>query len=205
MNRDMIKITTPEGLKLQVPAHVVASTFIAAALAQVGVHQPIAAPAQSLNAQAIPAVGEYWPGQGGINGGLVAAHGDVPAHYLIWATEDFGKREWGGRGKESAATNKRDGLANTKALCSSAEKHPAANACAEHQADGFHDFYLPAAAELYHGWLNVPGIFAQDRYYWSSSQRSADNAFLMHLVGGLQYGNAKDNELSVRPVRRAFI
>lgn len=203
--RDMIKIETPEGFKLSVPAHVVATTFISAALAQVGVVQQVAAPVQALNAQAIPDVGVYWPEQGGINGGLVAARGDVPAHYLIWAKHDAGKHAWGGYEKDSAATSNRDGQANTVALCSSEDKHPAANACAEYQADGHHDFYLPAAAELYHGWLNVPDIFNKDRCYWSSSQRSAYTAFNMYFAGGGQYSDVKDGESLVRPVRRAFI
>lgn len=205
MKRDMIKLETPEGLKLSVPTHAVLTTFIAAALAQVGAHQPIAGPAAAINSQAIPAVGEYWPGQGGINGGWVAAHGEVPAHYLIWAKHDAGKHAWGGYEKDSAATSKRDGVANTVILCNSEDKHPAANACAEYQADGHHDFYLPAAAELYHGWLNVPGIFAQDRWYWSSTQRSADVAFLLSFEDGIQDLNVKNSELSVRPVRRLFI
>lgn len=204
MKRDMIKIETPEGFKLSVPAHVVASTFIAAALAQVGVHQPIAAPAQALNAQAIPAVGVYWPEQGGINGGWVAAHGDVPAHYLIWATDDVGEHEWGGRGKESGATSKTDGQANTLNLLNDGD-HAAAKACANHESGEHGDFYLPACAELYHGWLNVPGIFNKDRWYWSSSQRSADYAFLVLFDVGSQYGNVKGGECLVRPVRRAFI
>lgn len=202
--RDMIKLETPEGIKLSVPAHVVASTFIAAALAQVGVHQPVAAPAAAINAQAIPAVGVYWPEQGGINGGWVAAHGDVPAHYLIWAKHDAGKHAWGGYEKESAATCKRDGLTNTKALLAEGG-HSAAEAAVKYTADGHNDFYLPAAAELYHGWLNVPAIFNKDRYYWSSSQRSADYAFYMTFAVGIQITNDKNGELSVRPVRRAFI
>lgn len=204
MKRDMIKIETPEGLKLSVPAHVVASTFIAAALAQVGVHQPIAAPATALNAQSIPDVGVYWPEQGGINGGWVAAHGDVPAHYLIWAKHDAGKHAWGGYEEESAATSKRDGLTNTKALLAEGS-HPAAEAAAKYSADGHSDFYLPATAELYHGWLNVPGIFTKDRYYWSSSQRSASYAFYMYFEGGGQHYSGKYHECLVRPVRRAFI
>jgi len=201
--RDMIKIETPEGFKLSVPAHVVATTFISAALAQVGVVQQVSAPAQPLSAQAIPAVGEYWPGQGGINGGGVAAHGDVPAHYLIWATDDVGEHEWGGRGKESGAICKRDGQANTKALLAEGD-HPAAIA-AVISADGHYDFYLPAAAELYHGWLNVPDIFKKDRWYWSSSQRSAYLAFYVNFDDGYQGIYAKYNECLVRPVRRAFI
>jgi len=155
---------------------------------------------------AIPALGEYWPGQGGINGGHVAARGDVPAHYLIFAASDVGDHEWGGRGVEVKGLSKTDGHTNTEVLCNVDDnEHPAANACAEYQADGRHDFYLPAAAELYQGWLNCPEIFAQDCYYWSSSQRSAYYAFYVFFVDGGQDYDAKFNELRVRPVRRFFI
>uniref|UniRef100_UPI003144FC1B hypothetical protein n=1 Tax=Pseudomonas sp. FSL W7-0098 TaxID=2496120 RepID=UPI003144FC1B len=70
---------------------------------------------------------------------------------------------------------------------------------------GHHDFYLPAAAELYHCWLNVPELFAKDAWYWSSSQRSAYGAFSMYFVDGGQDSGVKDYELRVRPVRRLFI
>jgi len=205
MKRDMISIETPEGIKLKVPARVVASTFIAAALAQVGVVQQqttaIAAPEAGTG---IPALGEYWPGQGGHNGGFVPARDDLPAHYLIIAAKDVGSYEWGGRGKESGATSKRDGLANTKALLAEGG-HPAAKACADYQADGHCDFCLPAAAELYQGWLNTPELFSKDSYYWSSTQRSANLAFGMDFGGGHQSTCAKVTELRVRPVRRFFI
>ena len=152
-----------------------------------------------------PAMGEYWPGQGGINGGLVAARGDVPAHYLIIAAKDAGSFEWGPRSTDLPGTSKTDGKLNTELMCFDENDYPAANACAEHAADGHNDFYLPAAAELYQGWLNCPEVFAQDTWYWSSSQRSADHAFLMHFAAGYQYTSAKSNELRVRPVRRFFI
>ncbi|WP_449106724.1 Lcl C-terminal domain-containing protein [Pseudomonas mohnii] len=153
----------------------------------------------------IPAVGQSWPGQGGINGGLVPARGDVPEHYLIIAAADVGDHEWGGYREESKATSKTDGKANTEWLCNEEAQHPAANACAEYKADGHHDFYLPAAAELYHCWVNCPEVFAQDCYYWSSSQRSADYAFGMYFGDGVQDNGDKDDELRVRPVRRLFI
>jgi len=152
-----------------------------------------------------PALGEYWPGQGGINGGLVAARGDVPAHYLIFAAKDAGSFEWGPRNTDLPGTSKTDGKLNTELMCFEEKNYPAANACAEYEADGHNDFYLPAAAELYQGWLNCPQVFAQDCYYWSSSQRSAHYAFFMHFGGGLQGSFAKLNEFRVRPVRRFFI
>ncbi|EXF95761.1 hypothetical protein HK44_020345 [Pseudomonas fluorescens HK44] len=166
-------------------------------------HQPTVQPIAPTN---IPALGAEWPGQGGFNGGLVATRGDVPAHYLIIAAKDVGSLEWGGRGVEVEGLSKTDGYSNTQVLIGNDDerKYPAADACAEHQADGHHDFYLPACAELYHCWVNVPELFAKD-CYWSSSQRSASFAFGMTFADGTQTYNDKGNELRVRPVRRFFI
>ena len=152
----------------------------------------------------IPDIGEYWPGQGGYNGGLIEARGEVPAHYLIIAKNDVGDHKWGGRDKESAAFSKTDGMTNTLALIAEGD-HPSAKAASAHSADGHDDFYLPACAELYHCWVNVPDLFAKDTWYWSSTQRSADSAFDVYFGGGTQSYDGKDNELRVRPVRRFFI
>lgn len=156
---------------------------------------------------AAPELGAVWPGQGGFNGGLIAARGDVPEHYLIIAAKDVGDHEWGGRGIEVKGLSKTDGCTNAQVLIGSEDstEYPAANACAEHQADGHHDFYLPAAAELYHCWLSVPDLFAKDTWYWSSTQRSANDAFGMTFDDGDQGTSCKYSELRVRPVRRLFI
>lgn len=207
MKPDMITVKTPEGLILKVPAHVVATTFVAAALAHVGIASMPPAPAAAemiASDQAVPALGEYWPGQGGHNGGFVSARYGVPAHYLVFAAQDVGDHAWGRRGEESGATSKVDGCANTQALLQEGG-HPAATACAEYQADGHHDFYLPAAAELYQGWLYSTDLFAKDTYYWSSTQRSANHAFFMDFGVGYQGSDAKGDTLRVRPVRRVFI
>lgn len=45
----------------------------------------------------------------------------------------------------------------------------------------------------------------QPRWYWSSSQRSADHAFYMYFVDGSQDYDGKDTELRVRPVRSVLI
>jgi hypothetical protein len=76
---------------------------------------------------------------------------------------------------------------------------------AAYTAEGHTDFYLPACAELYHCWVSVPELFAKDCYYWSSSQRSANNAFTMVFADGYQDIYGKTSELRVRPVRRFFI
>ena len=189
---------------IKMPASSLAKLAVASVFAQV---LPPAANVQPVTSHSIPELGAIWPGQGGFNGGPVPAHGDVPAHYQIIAAKDVGDREWGGRGIEVKGLSKTDGYTNTQVLIGNDDerKYPAADACAEYQADGHHDFYLPAAAELYHCWLNVPELFAKDAWYWSSSQRSAHGAFTMTFDGGNQYLNGKYDELRVRPVRRLFI
>ena len=189
---------------IKMPASSLAKLAMASVFAQV---LPPAANVQPVALYATPEIGQPWPGQGGLNGGFVQARGDVPAHYLVIAAKDVGSLEWGGRGVEVKGLSKTDGYTNTQVLIGNDDerKHPAADACAEYQADGHHDFYLPAAAELYQGWLNCPEVFAQDCYYWSSSQRSANYAFVMYFDVGTQSYDAKGFELRVRPVRRFFI
>ena len=193
-----------DGLKIKGTAERMIQLLAASVFVQA---LPPAANVQPAVASAVPEIGQPWPGQGGINGGFVHARGDVPAHYLIIAAKDVGDREWGGRGIEVKGLSKTDGYANTQVLIGNDDErqYPAANDCAEYLADGHHDFYLPAAAELYHCWLTCPEVFSQDCYYWSSSQRSAYYAFLMNFDDGFQNDLAKYDEFRVRPVRRLFI
>ncbi|MFA7943037.1 DUF1566 domain-containing protein [Pseudomonas brenneri] len=193
-----------DDFKIKGPAERMVQLFALGMLAQT---LPPAANVQPVVSTAVPAIGEYWPLQGGLNGGFVHASGDVPAHYLIFAAKDVGTLEWGGRGVEVNGLSKTDGYTNTQVLIGNEDEraYPAANACAEYQADSHHDFYLPAAAELYQGWLNCPEVFAKDCYYWSSSQRSANLAFLMYFDAGGQLSYGKYDELRVRPVRSVLI
>lgn len=182
---------------IKMPASTLAKLAMASVFAQV-------LPAANIGPGApkdIPSIGAYWPGQGGINGGFQPAKGDVPEHYLIFATVDAGEHEWGRRGTESAATSKWDGKSNTDALIA-AGGHPAAEAARAYTADGHSDFDLPAASQLYQAWVH--GLIAGG-LYWSSSQRSAYYAFFMLFGGGSQGSFDKDNELLVRPVRRLFL
>lgn len=148
-----------------------------------------------------PAIGEVWPGQGGIYQGirqypeglcyLIAAENDLPGRY-----------SFGDYGVSTEATSRTDGRANTEILLAREGKHPGAIAAAAYTADGHSDFSLPAIGELNHSWQVAPESFATDGWYLSSSQRSAYDAFGMHFVGGYQSSHDKDNELRVRPVRR---
>ncbi|QKV66505.1 DUF1566 domain-containing protein [Pseudomonas sp. 43A] len=193
-----------DGFKMKATPERLVQLLIAGLFAQA---LPPAAPVQPQTSNVVPALGAEWPEQGGYNGGLVPARGDVPAHYLIVAAKDAGSFEWGRRGIEVEGLSKTDGYTNTQTLIGNDDerKYPAADACAEYQAEGHHDFYLPACAELYHCWVNVPELFAKDTWYWSSTQRSANGAFYMYFDDGYQYDLGKHLELRVRPVRRFFI
>lgn len=187
-----------EGLKIKGTPERMAQLLIAGLLTQA---LPPAANVPPITANTIPALGEYWLGEGGINGGYVAARGEVPAHYLIFGDKDLGELRWGRYGEESGATSKWDGKANTDALIA-AGGHPAAEAARAYTADGHSDFDLPAACQLYHAWTH--DLIAKGAY-WSSSQRSAYHAFGMAFDDGYQGSYAKSYELRVRPVRRKFI
>ncbi|MGF6153978.1 DUF1566 domain-containing protein [Pseudomonas fluorescens] len=183
---------------IKMPASSLAKLALASTFAVV---LPPAANVQPIALCSIPELGKYWPGEGGINGGPVPARGNIPAHYLILATEDVGEHAWGGRGTESGATSKWDGMRNTEQLLSEGDR-PAANAAAKYTADGHHDFFLGSPADMHQVWVN--GLITKGAY-WTSTQRSANDAFLMSFGAGAQDSDAKTSELSVRPVRRKFI
>lgn len=196
MKSEMVKLEY-KGLKFKVARPRLAEIAIASVFAP-GVP---AANVLTLAPSTIPAVGAYWPGEGGINASFVPARGDVPAHYLILGTKSLGELKWGRYKEESKAISKWDGKANTDALIA-AGGHPAAEAARAYTADGHSDFDLPAASQLYQVWAY--DLIAEGAY-WSSSQRSAYYAFYVHFDDGYQGNDVKDNELHVRPVRRKFI
>lgn len=151
----------------------------------------------------VPAIGEYWPGQGGVYAGVMRGEDRQPDYHLIVPTAAavLGvKLAWGDSGEEvSDCAFRRDGMANNIALMEG--DHPAAQFCANLEVEGCSDFYLPAISELALCMANVPELFDKE-WHWSSTQRSANLAFSMTFGAGFQYNLDKSNELRVRPVRR---
>ncbi|MBS7843883.1 DUF1566 domain-containing protein [Pseudomonas fluorescens] len=145
-----------------------------------------------------PAIGEYWMGQGGIYGG----RREYPEGlcYVVFAAEDVGRHAWSKTGFD-LVTSRNDGRANTAALISHDSPSPVAEAAVNYTADGHQDFYLPSVGELHHAWLYIPDSFASETY-WSSSQRSAYDAYYMDFEDGWLYDYGKDYERLARPVRR---
>ena len=161
----------------------------------------------AITASGIPATGEYWPGEGGVNGGLFPG-GDKPYYLIVPAGADAESTlEWGGYGQElDGAKSPWDGQANTAHLASSKREHdhPAAQFCAAFERDGHNDFYLMARREASFLEITVPQVFAQ-AYHWTSSQRSAYYAYTMDFEVGWLGSNGKLSERLARPVRRKFI
>lgn len=146
-----------------------------------------------------PAIGDYWPGQGGLYGGL--RHYPEGLCHIIFAAKDVGRHSYGEHGTNVEAISNIDGRENTAILVNRDGSHPAADAAYGYTCDGHNDFYLPSSGELHHGYLYLPESFEKD-WYISSTQRSAHYAYLMDFVDGwLDYGGKSDERLA-RPVRR---
>lgn len=157
-----------------------------------------------------PAVGEYWPGQGGIYGGILPAFDGMPARHMIFSAADAPETlTWGPYGeKAEGAGSRTNGRANTSELLALTTTHasakatfPAAQWAAAYTADGHADFHLPSQAELFMASLYAPKAFNQNSWYWSSTQGSADLAFVQDFEHGLSHWYGKDDGFRVRAVR----
>lgn len=146
-----------------------------------------------------PAIGEYWPGQGGLYGGL--RHYPEGLCHIIFAAKDVGRHGYGEHGTSVEATSNIDGRENTAILVNRDGSHPAADAAYAYTCDGHNDFYLPSSGELHHGYLYLPESFEKD-WYISSTQRSADVAYFLDFAAGWLFYCGKSYERLARPVRR---
>ena len=148
-----------------------------------------------------PAIREYWPGQGGLYAGIVCDIKTGKRWHLILA-EGQTNAAWGGYGsKTENCGDYTDGAANTKALLEDSNEHPAALWTSRISIDGHEDFYLPAQKELNLLYINLQDKCEQD-IHWSSTQNGAFSAWYQCFEDGYQGFNGKDNEFSVRAVRR---
>lgn len=160
------------------------------------------AAAPAIAASGVPAIGEVWPGEGGVNGGLFPGNGKP--YYLIVPTgaDAEGRFEWGGYGNElNGAKSAWDGQANTADLLASDGPHPAAQFCSAFEREGHSDFYLMARREGSFLEITLADVFSNG-YHWTSSQFSADGAYTMGFGDGWLDTSGKGHERLVRPVRR---
>ncbi len=144
-----------------------------------------------------PAIGEYWPGQGGIYAGDFRGGDGVVYGLIVAKEEDAGTARWAPEGKR--ALSDWDGLTNTAALRSDC---PAAKLASDYVHDEHSDFYLPARRELHLAAANVPDKFGQESWYWSSTPHLESYAWAVDFERGFTYIICRHDEFRVRPFRR---
>ena len=139
---------------------------------------------QNIAAVVPPAIGEYWPGQGGIYAGVMPDYvGHEPKH-LIVSTDEATGVEWGGYlAHEPGATSAYDGAANTRALVASRNRHPAAAWADRYEKDGHMDFHLPSRQEWHVASITIVEKFATNDWYWSSTEHSPTMAWGCNFNG----------------------
>lgn len=151
----------------------------------------------------LPAVGEYWPGQGGLYAGIMPARGNQPAYHLVIGEASATSFEWGAYADDAVSKSLTDGLANTEALLAQEGDYPAIRAAQAFTADGFTDFYLPSLAELFEAWINLGD--QPWGWVWSSSQRSQTFAHYLSFDDGAHGSIDKGHALGIRPVRQVLL
>lgn len=160
-----------------------------------------------MNAQAQttpPKIGDYWPGQGGIYAGIIRDPATKQQWHLIMHEQEITSTEWGGYGHAINANSYYDGLANTtamKAMEVTGLHFPILKHISNLHIDGHSDFYLPAQRELNLLFINLNDLCGKV-FHWSSTQCSADCAWLQGFEQGRQRISLKDSSLAAPAVRR---
>jgi hypothetical protein len=141
------------------------------------------------------------------HGGIVFYIDNTGLHGLVAATADLGTgSSWGCYGSAVAGadgTAMGTGNQNTIDIAKGcAEAGTAAKVCSDYVSGGFSDWYLPSKDELnlMFQQKNAIGGFRLDSY-WSSSEFSANQAWLQSFNTGVAYSTNKDYGTNVRPVR----
>lgn len=151
----------------------------------------------------IPALGEFWEGQGGVYAGEVRGENGKPNYHLIRVTDPAAKIRgaWGRRGQNvSGANSFRDGAANTLAMLEA--ECPIALAVSRLEVEGHRDLYIGAPFEYALCNLNARDEADEAGWFWTSTQFSPTSAWYQYFVDGYQDSNVKGFEGAVRPVRR---
>ena len=164
---------------IQIPAETLLGGLTTRALAEALLARVSANDAPSFEKlTAIPAIGQPWPGQGGIYAGVVRGRDGGPDYHLIVAEEDRNDIKW----------------------------KPAMEWAAGLRIDGHNDFTLPWRAEQAILFGNVPELF-QTTWYWSREQPAELGAFAWYqsFDVGHQYDCRKTGEFRARAVRRLVI
>lgn len=186
------------GASIQLPHDVVVSNWLASIQANE------ISSVSCLASLSIPAIGEYWKGQGGVYAGVMRGEaGQCDRHIIVPPDVLKLKGAWGEYGKLIAgADHERYGMPNTVAMAESGSEIAKAILSMEHE--GHNDYYLMARYEGALAYANVPELFEKE-WHWTSTQRSAHGAFIQGFSDGNQHCYYKDFSYGVRPVRSFVI
>ena len=154
-----------------------------------------------------PAIGQHWHGQGGTYVGVIRGENGQPDYHLVAPKHaQTASIIYGHQGhRVTGADHIRDGLANTQALLAHEAEHPAARWASEQEAEGHADLYLPARAEAYLCWANIPEQFEDKGWRLTSTQNGPDRAWSQSFAGGGQNGVHKVTARPAFAVRRILI
>jgi hypothetical protein len=166
------------------------------------------APSEAADAAGkLPKIGAEWPGQGGRFLGVMPGQDGARDYALILPTgkgADLGKRAWGEYGKDiPGAKSDNDGLANTKAMAEAGNE--LAKEILALEVDGFSDLYLMSRNEARLAFVAAADAFDKDEWHWTSTQFSANSAWIQGFGGGGQVSGNESSERPVRLVRRLFL
>lgn len=153
------------------------------------------------NASVIHHIGEKF------GGGIIFYLDETGQHGLIAAPSDLNKRyRWGCGHENVGAKSLNDGLINTNKIIERSEGKTAARKCSELVIDNFHDWYLPALAELkliYDNKMKIEGLTTND--YWSSSEyeKGHKDSMAIHFGrDGKPFHYHRHTHFNVRAVRK---
>lgn len=131
---------------------------------------------------------------------------------VVSSNEISASAEWGCPGLNIPGADSLEigaGQSNSSSIlsnCSSSTN--AASVCDFSPAEGFSDWYLPSAAELFEiydkVYLNGYGNFNSTDAFWSSSQFSDFDAVFLSFTDGNLNNRPKSDQLKVRGVRRTL-
>lgn len=154
-------------------------------------------------AEVVPILpGQYWPAQCGWYAGIMLADDKASAWHLVLPDgpeHQLGRLPWGHTSKMvPGAGHRNDGHANTLAMLK------AGNALAQAVRALPGDCHVPSRGESALLYATLEAQF-EPGWYWTSTQSSANYAFIQYFDYGLQYGHGKGYEGRCRAVRRLVL
>lgn len=150
--------------------------------------------------QSTPAIGQYWPGQGGYYAGIMR-DGDKQWHLVLVDTPAI-ESAWGTYGETIPGEfSRRDGQHNTALILAADTDNKIASHFTALLIEGHKDCYWPSQCETNLLFANLP-YHVTAEWLWSSTPASDRTAVIQNFGYGRQAVLSKDLTYSAQAVRR---